>query len=217
MPIQIIPKEAAKLPLWQNIMFYFSIGLLFSVLGGYGILFHFTKKATEDAKKFEEIIQQGKTQQILTLENEMKTYRDKIDNFSSLIANHKLSSNFFGDIESKTGILEKSTHPRVMFFEMLFDVKSNTITLSGVTENLEIVGQQVVLFQNNRMVKNVKLTKIIINKEGKIEFTLDVSIDPVLLTSFCGDKIIGGEEECDGEKEVPENFICTSECKLESF
>lgn len=214
MPIQIIPKEAAKLPLWQNILFYFSIGLMLSVLIAYGVLYHFTKKASEEEKNIENSIQQGKTPQMLSLEEEMKSYRDKIDDFADLIADHKFSSNFFGKIEYKNGILEKTTHPRVLFSEMTFNVKTNSVTLSGLTENMEIVGQQVALFQNNKMVRSVKLSKAGINKDGKIEFTVDISLDPELLKSFCGDGIVGGEEECDGEKGVPENFACTSGCTL---
>lgn len=60
MPIQIIPKEAAKLPLWQNILFYFSIGLVLSILAAFGVLYLFTQRAGDDAKKIEEAIQQGK-------------------------------------------------------------------------------------------------------------------------------------------------------------
>lgn len=107
MSIQIIPKEAAKLPLWQNILFYFSIGLVLSFLAGYGVLYHFTKKAEDDAKNIENSIQQGKTPQMLSLENQMKSYRDKINDFYSLLDNHAFSSNFFGKLENRTVYLKK--------------------------------------------------------------------------------------------------------------
>lgn len=184
MPIQIIPKEAAKLPLWQNILFYFSIGLVLSILAAYGVLYHFTGRADDDAKKIEEAIQQGKTPQILSLEDQMQSFKDRVDDFASLIVNHKFSSNFFGNFELKTGILERDTHPRVSFTEMNLDTTTNTATLSGVTENLEVVGQQVSLFQNDEMVESVRLSKVDINKDGKIEFTLNLTIKPALLRSL---------------------------------
>lgn len=184
MPIQIIPKEAAKLPLWQNILFYFSIGLVLSILAAYGVLYHFTKRADDDAKKIEEAIQQGKTPQVLSLEDQMRSFKGLVDDFASLIVNHKFSSNFFGNFESKTGILEKDTHPKVSFLEMNLDAAANTVTLAGVTESLEIVGQQVDLFQNDKMVESVKLSKAAINKDGKIEFTLNIAINPGLLRSL---------------------------------
>jgi hypothetical protein len=217
MPIQIIPKEAAQLPLWQNISFYFSIGLIFSILASYGVLYHFTKTAETEATNIDISIQQGKTQQMITLEKELKNYKDIIDAFSYLIANHNFSSNFFGKFEYKTGILEKNTHPQVLFSDMDFNVKTDTVSLSGVAENIAIVGQQVALFQNDKIVRSVKLSKADINKEGKIEFTLDLYFDPELLKSFCGDGVVEGAEECDGEKGVPENFVCTRGCTLESI
>ena len=184
MPIQIIPKEAAKLPLWQNILFYFSIGLVLSILAAFGALYHFTQRTSDDVEKIEEAIQQGKTPQILSLEEQLLSFKDQVDDFASLIANHTISSNFFGNFESKTGILEKDTHPKVSFSEMIFNVAASTVMLSGTTENLEIVGQQVNLFQNDKMVKSAKLSKAEINKEGKIEFALDIAIDPGLLRSL---------------------------------
>lgn len=214
MPIQIIPKEAAQLPLWQNISFYFSIGLIFSILASYGVLYHFTKTTATEATNIDISIKQGKTEQMNILEKEMKSYRDIIDAFSYLINNHKMSSNFFGKFENKTGVLEKNTHPEVLFFEMNFNVKTNIVTLSGVAEKFEIVGQQVALFQQEKMVRSVKLSKADKNKDGNFEFTLDLSINPELLKSFCGDGILQGEEECDGDKGVPENFTCNEECIL---
>ncbi len=184
MPIQIIPKEAAKLPLWQNIMFYFSIGLVLSILGSYGILYHFTKKAVEDFNNIDKAIIQGKTEQILTLENEMKSYRDKIDDFASLINNHKFSYNFFGKLEDKIGVLEKNTHPKVFFNEMNFNVTGNSVVMSGTTESFEIIGQQIFLFQNDPDVKSVKISKAEINKEGKIDFNLDILLDPTLFQNL---------------------------------
>jgi len=184
MPIQIIPKEAAKLPLWQNIMFYFSIGLVLSMLGSYGILYHFTKKAVKDFNNIDNAIKQGKTEQILTLENQMKSYRVKIDDFVSLINNHKFSYNFFGRLEDKIGVLEKDTHPKVFFNNMTFSIGKNPVVISGITESFEIIAQQIFLFQNDPAVNSVTITKAEINKEGKIEFNLNIFLDPALFQNL---------------------------------
>jgi hypothetical protein len=187
MPIQIIPKEAAKLPLWQNIMFYFSIGLLLSMLSGYGVLYYFTKKTTKDFENIKNAIEQARTSQMDELENQLKSYKEKIEDFSSIIDSHKIISNFFGDFAKGTGFLERNTHPSVFFSGMNFDVAKETVTLFGQTEDFRTLGQQITLFKKEELreiVKSVQLSEVGINKDGKIEFTLDIIFNPALLKSF---------------------------------
>jgi plasmid stabilization system protein ParE len=183
MPIQIIPKEAAKLPLWQNILFYFSIGLLCAIFAGYGVLYHFTKKATQDFENIKNAIEQARTSQMNELENQLKSYGEKIGDFSSIIDSHKIISNFFGDFTNRTGFLERNTHPNVFFSGMNLDAAKETVTLFGQTEDFRILGQQISLFRKEELkeiVKSVQLSAVAINKDGKIEFTLVVSFHPKL-------------------------------------
>ncbi len=208
MPLQIIPKEAAKLPLWQNILFYFFIGLLFSMIGGYGLLFHFTKKANQDLGNIIHAISQGQTEQMLKLETQMKANQDKIDDFSSLINSHNFSSNFFAK-------LEKDTHPQVFFTEMKFDTKANLVTLLGQTDSFEIVRQQAVIFRGDKMLNSVKLSKADVNLDGKVEFTFDLSLNPSLIKSFCGNGKKEGDEQCDEQDGVSGDRTCNDRCILE--
>jgi len=183
MPIQIIPKEAAKLPLWQNILFYFFIGLVFTILAGYGVLYHFTKKAVEDFENMKKTIEQARTPQMNDLEKQMKSYEEKTEDFSSILDSHKIVSNFFGDFNKKTGFLEKNTHPKVFFSEMNFDLTKETVTLLGQTEDFQTVGQQISLFKKEELkeiVKSIQLSKVEIDKDGKIDFTLIISFNPKL-------------------------------------
>jgi uncharacterized membrane protein YraQ (UPF0718 family) len=183
MPIQIIPKEAAKLPLWQNILFYFFIGLVCAILAGYGVLYYFTKNAVKDFENIKKAIEQGRTSQMNELENQLKSYEEKTEDFSDILDSHKIVSNFFGDFEKKTGFLEKNTHPKVFFSEMSFDLTKETVTLSGQTEDFQTVGQQTSLFKKEELreiVKSVQLSEVGINKDGKIEFTLSISFYPKL-------------------------------------
>ncbi len=183
MPIQIIPKEAAKLPLWQNTLFYFSIGLVFAMLAGYGVLYQFTKNAIKDFENIKKAIEQARTAQIIELESRLNSYEEKTEDFSSILNNHKMVSNFFGDFVKKTGFLEINTHPKVFFSEMKFDTAKEMVTLSGQTEDFKTIGQQISLFEKEELreiVKSVQLSEVKINKDGKAEFSLIISFYPKL-------------------------------------
>jgi hypothetical protein len=173
MAIEIIPKEAAKLPLWQNILFYVSIAVLLAVILCYGILYKLGEKASITLKERENLYEQNKTPEILSLESEILDYKNKISAFSNLISQHKFSSTFFQ-------FLEKITHPKVVFLEMDFNVKDNKITLFGQTDSFLTLGQQIMIFKQQNMIKNVQLSNIGISKEGKVEFNIDITLDAKL-------------------------------------
>ena len=170
MPIQIIPKEAAKLPLWQNILFYVSIAILLAVILSYGIFTQLTKNSDTLLKEKEKLFEANKTPEILTLEKNIKNYRDKIDTFSVLIPNHKLGSQFFS-------FLERITHPNVFYQGIDLDIKNNKVTLLGQTESFRTLGQQMSVLGNEEMVTDAQLSNININKEGRIEFSVVISLN----------------------------------------
>jgi hypothetical protein len=175
MAIEIIPKEAAKLPLWQNILFYVSIAVLLAVILCYGVFYKLGQKASVTLKERENFYEQSKTPEILSLESELLDYRNKIDAFSDLISQHKFSSEFFK-------FVEKITHPKVVFLEMDFDIKNNKVTLFGLTDSFLTLGQQVLIFKQQSLVKGVQLSNIGISKEGKIEFNINLALDAKLFT-----------------------------------
>ena len=173
MAIEIIPKEAAKLPLWQNVLFYISIAVLLAVILCYGIFYKLGEKATITLTERENFYEQSKTPEILSLESEILDYKNKISAFSDLISQHKFSSDFFQ-------FLEKITHPKVVFLEMDFNVKNNKIALFGQTDSFLTLGQQVMIFKQQNTIKNVQLSNIGISKEGKVEFNVDITLDAKL-------------------------------------
>lgn len=177
MAIEVIPKEAKKLPLWQNILFYFSIALALSFILGYFVLAHFIEKAEISLQNLEETIEQAKTPQQIALENEVLNYKKKIDDLALLISNHKIGSNFFD-------FLEKITHPKVFFSEINLDIKNGSLNLEGQTESFEALGQQILIFKEEEKIKNFKLSETRIGKEGRIEFSLRISLDPRIFLSF---------------------------------
>jgi len=175
MAIEIIPKEAKKFPLWQNILFYFSLVLLLASLSGFFVLNYFQKKSQATLDDLRKTIEKGFTAEEKTLEKELLSYQKKIEDFSTLFLDYRLTSKLFG-------FFEKLIHPKVFFTDFSLDPKLNKLSLSGQTENFETLGQQILIFQKEEKIKSLDLKEIGISKEGKIEFSLDISFIPLVFT-----------------------------------
>jgi len=175
MVIEIIPKKVAKVSAWQNYLLYFIIVLLLSSIIGYFGLRYFIKNSDQRLKEIEEEIGKAKSPERKALEDRLNSLSAKIDDFSPLLLNHQKSSNFFN-------FLEENTHPKVFFTKLNLDTKGNLIELSGQTDDFLTLGQQLLIFQKSEFVQNLKLSKVGISKEGKVEFTFNFSLDPKLFT-----------------------------------
>jgi Tfp pilus assembly protein PilN len=173
MVIEIIPKKEDQVPSWQNYLFYFTIFLLFLAITGYFVLGYFVKKSEQKLQQTEEAVTRTKSPERIVQEEELKSLRAKIEDFTPLLLNHQKSSNFFD-------FLEKNTHPKVFFTKLNLDTEGNHVELSGQTDDFQILGQQLLIFQKTEFVQNLKLSKVEISKEGKIEFSFDFSLNPKL-------------------------------------
>lgn len=171
MPIEIIPKKAPKLPLGLNILFYFSIVLVLVSFSGFFILNHLEKKSADNLQNLEEVLAKKKTPKETALEEEILKYQKKINNFSILINLHQSPLNSFS-------VLERTSHPKVQFTNFSLNSEEFEIVLSGKTESFQTLGQQVLIFKNENLIKDVNLSKLSIGKEGGAEFTLSLSLDP---------------------------------------
>jgi len=173
MAIEIVPKKGVEVPSWQNHLLYFLIFLLIILVAGYFTLNYFTKKSEQKLQDVEATIKKARTDERVKLESELKELREKIDDLAPLLLSHKKTSNFFVT-------LEKNTHPKVFFVDLNFDTKSSSVELSGQTDDFITLGQQLLIFQKSPTFQNLKLSKVEINKEGKIKFTFNFSLNPQL-------------------------------------
>jgi len=173
MVIEIIPKKEAKVSAWQSYLLYFIIVLLlFSIMGYFG-LEHFIKKSDQELRDLTAEVEKTKSPERKVLKEGLESLSAKIDDFTPLLLNHQKSSNFFN-------FLEESTHPKVFFTKLNLDAKGNLVELSGQTDDFLTLGQQLLIFQKSEFVQNLKLSKVDISKEGKVEFTFNFSLDPKL-------------------------------------
>ncbi|PIP24740.1 MAG: hypothetical protein COX33_00245 [Candidatus Nealsonbacteria bacterium CG23_combo_of_CG06-09_8_20_14_all_36_125] len=169
--MEIIPKPAKKLPLWQNILFYFSIALLLITISGYFILDHFLKNSEKTIQDLELRLAREETAEEISLEKEVFSWQKKIGDFSKLIKEHALASNFFI-------FLEKSCHPEVYFSQVGLKPMNSEAILSGQAENFPVLGQQISILKSKKEIKNLNLSNISIGKKGKADFTLNLLLDP---------------------------------------
>jgi len=175
MVIEIIPKKVAKISAWQSYLLYFIIVLLLSSILGYFGLRYLIKNSNQKLRDLTAEVEKAKSPERNALEEGLKSLSAKIDDFTPLLLNHQKSSNFFN-------FLEENTHPKVFFTELNFNVTGNQIELSGQTDDFLTLGQQLLIFRKSEFVQNLKLSKVGISKEGKVEFTFNFSLNPKLFT-----------------------------------
>ncbi len=169
--VEIIPKPAEKPPLWQNILFYFSLGLLLMTVLTYFILGNYLKKAETTLQNLEETLAKERTIEEIAMEREVFGYQKKIGDFSKLINLHLFSSNFFE-------FIEKNSHPQIWFSKLSLNPRRGEVELSGEAENFATLHQQLQIFRTNPSVKNLNLVQIAIGKQGRVNFGLNLSLDP---------------------------------------
>jgi len=169
--VEIIPKPVSKPSSWFNSLFYFSVVLLFIAILSIFLLNQFQKKAVLTLKNLEVLLTQIKTQERINLEKELIGYQKKIEDFSFLLQGHSLDSKLFG-------FLENITHPKVYFSSLNFNSDEKKVILNGETESFQTLGQQLLIFKAEPLVKEVNLSKISIGREGKIDFAFSFSFSP---------------------------------------
>ena len=169
--VEIIPKPAAKIPLWLNILFYFSIILLIGLISSYFVFNHFIKKSETALQNLEESLAKEKTSETQLLEKEILSYQKKIEDVDKLLTEHKLTSKVFE-------FLEKISHPKIQFSKFDFNLTGSQARVSGVTENFQTLGQQLLLLKKESLIKEVNLSEISLGKGEEVSFSLLLLLDP---------------------------------------
>lgn len=172
--IEIIPKPAKKLPIWQQILFYLSLALLGGSLVSSVILTQIVKGLGTRLGEIEEILTKEKTPEEIALEERVFDYQKKIDDFTFLVERHKHPSKFLKFFES-------ICHPKVWFYKFNLSLKNQELVASGEAENFSVLGQQLSILQQKEEIKKAELTQVSISREGKVNFTISFSFDPKIL------------------------------------
>jgi hypothetical protein len=171
MPIEIIPKPAKRVPLWQNVLFYFSIILLLASITYYFILDSSLQASEAENQRLEEELAKGKTPEEIALEEEVFGYEKKIQDFSVLVEGHTYPSKFFT-------FFEGLCHPSVWFSQSeLVLGEDYELSLSGEADNFITLGQQLFIFQQEELIQEVELAKLSLNVGGRVDFSFYLILD----------------------------------------
>ena len=175
MAIEIIPKTKTKKVSFLGILFYFSLLLLLVFLISYFALNVYQKRLEQEITNIKKDLE--KTPDEKALEEEIfgseknVGYQQKIKDFGVLFNAHKLPVNLFN-------FLEENTHPKVWFSKFNLDLEKNLLDTSGYADNFEVLGQQALIFKRQDFIKNINLSGASLAKDGKVNFDLQLTIDP---------------------------------------
>lgn len=172
--IEIIPKPIAKLPFWQNILFYLSIALLIISIISFFVLNRFLETAKAELQNLEETLDRERTPEEAALEKRVFDYQKKMEDFTTLKDLHLYPSKFFD-------FFQDLCHPQVWFSKFNLNLRNYDLTISGQTDTFSTLGQQLLIFQEREEIQEVNLSQLKISKIGKVDFTLSLSFDPAIL------------------------------------
>ncbi len=167
----IIPKPIKKTPKLYEFAPYIVFGLVAAVVLVYVTLLYLENKTSKVSRDLEEKIIQVGTKDEKALETQVLVNKQKIEDFSKLFADHKKTSNFFK-------FLEDNSHPKIWFNKLELNSQDSEVVLSGETSSFETLGQQMVIFQNQALVKAVEISDLSLGKNGRASFTFSLSLDP---------------------------------------
>lgn len=171
--VEIIPKPKEEVSIWTKILFYFSLIILLGTIVVFFVLSNLQKKSENYIQNLEKKILSLRTKEIISLERELQTKKQKIEDFSQILSKHILVSKFFT-------LLEENTHPKISFSKMDLDLLNKKVSLSGLAEDFTVLNQQIQIFE--KITTKVDLTQLSFlkeetKKEGKIGFSLDLYFD----------------------------------------
>lgn len=169
MVIDIIPKPPEEEPIWLNILFYLSIGLLISVILSYFLLGYLQRDSDKILEGIEISLQVAQNPEERELENSVLGYKRKIDDFAIIFRQHQTNSSVFP-------FFEEITHPEVQFSS--FQLAKPSVTLSGTAENFIALAQQLSIFQKNPKISNTNLSQISSGEDGNVGFTFTLILPP---------------------------------------
>ena len=171
MDLSILYQLKNKKVWWLDTVFYFFVALLLATVFCFFIFSFKISLQEKTMKDLDEKIANVGTAQQKELENQVATYQKKIDNFATILTNHKIPTNVLG-------LLEKITLPNVWFYTFAMSSQTSSIQLAGEAESTTALTRQISIFDGNIFIKEITGMSSETAETGRIKFSLTLSINP---------------------------------------
>jgi|GEM_PF-2899812 len=176
--IEVTSKPEQETSFWTSGIYYLSLLLFCFIIFGSAILFYLNKRASNKIDLLNTQIAQLKLS-----ETEKKFRQDKkrIEDFQTLLRKHGSPSIFLGSAEGdflQTKKLAGLIHPQVQITKLSINLEESEVNISGMTKNLITLEQQLMIFKQEPLVKEVSLSKFSATKEGELDFDIKLVFDP---------------------------------------
>lgn len=171
MDFSVIYQLRSKRYWWLDVILYFAVSLLVATIFCWLIFMVKGNLEQEKAKKiYDNLLTVGTADQ-KAQEKNVLSYKKKISDFNVIFKNHEFASNIFA-------FMREQTLPYIWFKQFALDKKNGLVQLSGETDNLDFLSRQVSSLEKNSYVKKIGTLNSSIGTNTKINFSLNISLDP---------------------------------------
>lgn len=169
--VEIIPKQKLEYPFWTQALFFGSMLFLFTVIVGFFFTAQLQGRAQRELERIQGVLVQGKTPEEAREEQSVFRYKDKFNDFSTIVAERN-------DVLPVFEFLEAYTHPKVVFTTLNLEPKVRVLKLVGATQDFKTLQEQMIILQNSEELSALTLSNIVLGEKGKVVFQLEMGFKP---------------------------------------
>lgn len=143
------------------------------VLGGWLALSYYKKSLENQIGVMDSKIAELQSNENKDWSQKIKQLQQSLKAAGPPLKEHVFSSSAFQ-------LLQDSTLPEVRYTN--FDLKTNgaVMSVSGEAQTYNVLAKQIAIFNGNKMITNVEVSKVALNQAGGVSFQLTITLDPSL-------------------------------------
>ncbi len=174
--IEIIPQARASRPGWVNVILVAALVFLLIAVAGQFIFGAMSAGVRRDIEEASRRIKELSSPDRVALEKAVLDYQTQFANFSDTLAKRYLASRVLG-------LLEETAHPGILYRSLNIDLEQASIQAKAEAANYQAIGEQLLVFNNEKRISRVETENYDRNKEGQIIFDLMLNFNPDIIIS----------------------------------